>query len=446
MLEWIISSSILIKLIIILRLLLKGKISPRLQYALWALVLIRLIVPVNIGSSNLSVANIVNLITENDSSFMQTTVEYAEDKYTEDNNGLNQELIQEHIQNDQTATSNSVSSDIAAYQPERSEGELYALPAQSHLDIYQIIMIIWASGAAIVFAWFVICNIVFGAKLRKNRKVLEQKNTNLPVYISETAESPCLFGILMPSIYISKNTPSDEDTLRHVIIHEETHFHHCDHIIGLLKGLCLAVHWFNPLVWLASFLSRLDSEMACDESTVIRLGETEREAYGRTLIDMTAASKIRFMLNATTMTGTKKSIYERIRMIASGRKKKIGVAIVATVAALLAAGCTFAGAKNSSKHLVVAVDYSSIGEAFEICRDLEASADENFSEVLPLINRKEDGDTYTYTFEVKTKQEEYWIHPAVVYTESDAEHVEKGKLQENTYLSSNSMLCLMNLN
>ena len=51
MVEWIVSSSVLIAVVILLRFVLKGKISLRLQYALWALVLVRLLVPVSFGDT-----------------------------------------------------------------------------------------------------------------------------------------------------------------------------------------------------------------------------------------------------------------------------------------------------------------------------------------------------------------------------------------------------------
>ena len=63
MIKWMISSSCLILIMIVVRRLFKGRISPSLQYALWLLVAIRLIVPVSLGSSVLSVENFTNQIS-----------------------------------------------------------------------------------------------------------------------------------------------------------------------------------------------------------------------------------------------------------------------------------------------------------------------------------------------------------------------------------------------
>lgn len=72
--------------------------------------------------------------------------------------------------------------------------------------------------------------------------------------------------------------------LRHTVEHEITHFRHGDHFWSALRSVCIALHWYNPLVWWAAILSRNDAELACDEGTIRRIGEDARAEYGRTLI------------------------------------------------------------------------------------------------------------------------------------------------------------------
>ena len=87
--------------------------------------------------------------------------------------------------------------------------------------------------------------------------------------MEEGLPSPCLVGILsLPAIYLTPEAIQDEDTLRHVLAHELTHFAHKDHIWSALRCVCLVLHWYNPLVWLACVLSRRDGELACDEGAV----------------------------------------------------------------------------------------------------------------------------------------------------------------------------------
>lgn len=95
----------------------------------------------------------------------------------------------------------------------------------------------------------------------------------LPVYLAKDIPSPCLFGLLRPSIYISPQAAEDESTLSHVLTHEYCHFRQWDHIWSLVRTLCLSLYWFHPLVWAAAAYSRSDCELACDELAVATLGE-----------------------------------------------------------------------------------------------------------------------------------------------------------------------------
>jgi beta-lactamase regulating signal transducer with metallopeptidase domain len=145
---------------------------------------------------------------------------------------------------------------------------------------------------------------------------------------------------------------ADGEALAHVLAHEETHYHHKDHIWSLLRCICLVVHWYNPLVWLAAALSRRDSELACDEGAIRRLGEEQRAAYGRTLIGLTCTGAGRLLRTATTMTGSKKSIKERIVLIAKKPKMKIYTLVAVILIAAIAAGCTFTGKETEQQRVV----------------------------------------------------------------------------------------------
>ena len=151
--------------------------------------------------------------------------------------------------------------------------------------------------------------------------------------------SPCLFGLFRPAVYVTEEVARDPAMLRHVLAHERTHYRHRDHLWSVLRGAALAVHWWNPLVWLAVSLSRRDGELACDEGALRALGEGERTAYGETLLSLvTARAAPRDLLSfATTMSGGKRSLRERITRIACQPKQLVS-AIVAAVLLLALAG------------------------------------------------------------------------------------------------------------
>ncbi len=163
--------------------------------------------------------------------------------------------------------------------------------------------------------------------------------------MTDAVETPCLFGLFHPTVYVTPEVQENPQTLHYALEHEWTHFRQGDFFWAALRCLCLALHWFNPLVWLAVSLSRQDAELSCDEGTIRRMGESERIPYGNALIDLTCAGhKSSDLLYAsTTMTGTKKSIRERVTFLAR-RPRTLGLAVLLVLVLTTAAvGCTFTG-------------------------------------------------------------------------------------------------------
>ena len=339
MLEWIVSSAALCALIIGLRYLLRGRIGLRLQYALWGLVLLRLLLPVSFGSSRFS---IMNALPEEGELLPPVS---AADSRTE----------AEGISPLPAAAPLPISPGSLAPAP-RTEArptplvpktELPAAePEKTPLDAGRILRILWLAGTGAMLLWFAGVNLRFAGRLRRSRERFSgEEDYPLPVYVTGAAETPCLFGLFRPAVYLPPEAAADP-ALGHILAHELTHFRHGDQAWSLLRSLALAIHWFDPLVWWAAFLSRRDGELACDEGTLRRLGDGERSAYGRTLLRMTCASRPALFRAATTMTGSKRGLKERIRLIV--RKPRTAILTLAAVimTAALALGCTFTGAKK----------------------------------------------------------------------------------------------------
>ena len=331
MIEWIVSSSALAAVLILLRLILRGKIRLRLQYALWGLLLLRLLIPVSFGSSAISVSN---ALPREARSIPETVVTGGHMT----------------IQTDQGAHDYVLPRQLEEYRADRESltqsGELRSVDGVEHvLTLKSILRILWIAGMGIAALCLLGSNLLFARKLRRSRRILTDEEA-LPIYLTDAADTPCLFGFFRPAIYVTPEAASDEERLRHVIRHELTHFRHGDQWWSLLRAVCLVLHWYNPLVWCAAFLSRRDAELACDEAAIRSLGEGERAAYGRTLIDMTCTRRPALLLTATSMTGGRGGIRERIRLIAS-KPKTIAAALIALLLiAAIAVGCTFTGAKT----------------------------------------------------------------------------------------------------
>lgn len=329
----VITSSILILCIILLRWLCRGKISACLQYALWLVVVLRLMVP--------AVTLIFpNILPESEFSVMNAAEKAGE-------------AAQDYIQ---------LSGQIG--QINIPAGTLPHIINEAYYDGPTSVFIagrvgfiwidflkgIWYAGIVIIGIWMIAVNILFIRRLRSNRTKYEKEDYKLPIYFAKGLSSPCLYGFPgMQAVYLPEEITDDEEKVRHILAHEYCHYKHKDVFWAGLRCILLAVYWFNPLVWIAAVLSKRDCELACDESAIKMLGEEERIAYGKTLLSLitkrTKAADI--VCTATTMTGTSKGIKERIKRIAEKphRLAVILLPVLAAVGALIA--FTFTQAKEA---------------------------------------------------------------------------------------------------
>jgi len=416
MIEWIITSSVLILIIVALRYFLKGKISLRLQYGLWALVLIRLLIPFSVGSSSISILNFTDRIAEDriealyeemlpdenarDAQNGKTPGENEGDVQTGEVPGMSQvvtpitpgkddvissdnetqgvvtpsfpvtgndgvsidkiipdvsvqdkdvvDITSSHTLPGTVMPGTTIPGDVTDSPVADEPSDNTALPIGDILR--KAVLYTWLAGIVLVGGYLLFVNMHFTYGLKKNAKRLpEIKGYPLSVYFAENIDTPCMHGLIRPAVYVTEEAMANEKVLRHVLEHETTHYRHGDHVWSVLRSVCLALHWYNPFVWLAALLSRNDAELACDEGTINRIGEAEREEYGRTLIGLTCQKKNGLFVTATTMTGSKKSIKERIVLIAKKPKMAIYTLVAVLLIATVAIGCTFTGARGKEE-------------------------------------------------------------------------------------------------
>lgn len=342
MTEWFVSSAVLAALLIGAHYLLRGKISARLQYALWLVLLVRLLLPLSVGKTAVSVANL--LPEAEPAAVMQTEPAAAPPAQAASTPEPSAPAapVQTPAQPVQRPASMPAQAETGSAEPEKSAQK----PAVS---VRKIFMLVWASGAALLGLWFLFCNLRYGRQLRAGvLRAIAPKEGRPAVRLTQTALSPCLFGLFPPVIYVTMDCAQDEQLLHHCAEHEYTHYLHRDHIWAVLRGVCLALHWFNPLVWWAAALSRTDAELFCDEDTVRRLGEDARADYGRSLIRMTCRERVDPLSAATTMSGRGGQLKTRIISITKHPKTAIPVLILVLLLCAAAVGCTMTGAKDAA--------------------------------------------------------------------------------------------------
>ena len=339
--EILLTSSVLILALLALRQLFRRTVSRRMQYALWLLVLVRLLVPLNVGTlahNVLSAAAPVQTVVEER---LDTPVLYVQD-------GTERRPAQLLPGKESQGEPLSPPSDAAQIAP--ADEYSIVTPTYRTVTLSEALTYVWYAGMAGVGAWFLFTNLRFARALRKARTPYRVEGCRYPVYLVSALPSPCLFGVLRPAVYLNEKALQSPDALRFVLAHEQTHARHLDPLWSLLRGVCLTVYWFDPLVWLAAVLSREDGELACDEGTLRALGADERAAYGKTLLALVPVcdKPQNPLLGATTMTSGKRSLKERITRIAENRQAKAAAVFAVVALAALVCAVSFTGAPDTT--------------------------------------------------------------------------------------------------
>ena len=219
------------------------------------------------------------------------------------------------------------------------------------------LMKIYLAGAGVVIGWYVLNNIRFQKKLKADRigpvseEVQEQYaalcrelrvKKPVPVYYVDPLPSACLVGCFKPYIALPLTTKPQE--MENVLRHELCHYKNGDHWWCLIRLMCCALHWFNPLVWLAARMCRTDGELACDERVIQKMDREQRQAYAGTLVmaacrrDMPGVSVL-----STGMSMAGNRLKQRIVSIVSHHQAHKGLAIgfvLLAAMALVGAFCT----------------------------------------------------------------------------------------------------------
>ena len=260
----IIGSSLLIVLVAVLRRLLRGRVSARLIYALWGLVLLRLLVPfspeLGLPSAEAAAREVYGRteLSEAMLPYERVTAPYAAGQ----SRGVlpEDDPIQPYIDAGEPAPEYRVELHNEGT-PEAETEFVFLRPWTEVLSGY--VRPIWLAGTLTALALLACINLSFAARLRRTRRPIGRTEAGLPAYETEAVASPCLFGLFRPAVYVRAE---DAGRLRHVLTHEDCHYRQLDQLWALLRALCLALYWWDPLVWLAAGLSRTDCELACDEA------------------------------------------------------------------------------------------------------------------------------------------------------------------------------------
>ncbi len=355
---WFLSSSALILVVLALRALLKRRLSLRLRYALWLPVLLRLLIPGSFWTiPQLTETSAVDPAVIGDPVLRR---EYAVPPRQEQDSQvviLYEEQAGEAILSPaaQTAPAVTVRYEMGQAAPSLSDPDTErAIPWNDLLDW------VWGAGAALLLAAALGSELRFSIRLRRSRERLDSTEDGLTVYGCPWLKTPCLAGLIHPAVYLPSSLKEDPGALRHALAHEESHLRQGDLLWARLRCLALALHWYNPLVWLAALQSKRDGELSCDEAAIAWLGEEQRVPYGCTLIQLSCSQRAGLLRPMPTMGCEGRSLRERVRLIASSPRTSAWALILALFVSLLATGCSFSEKKPEQTGPFYESEYSAL--------------------------------------------------------------------------------------
>ncbi|WP_405112255.1 M56 family metallopeptidase [Paenibacillus sp. FSL K6-1217] len=304
-----ITGSYCILVVILARLLLR-KIPALFSYALWSIVLFRLICPFSFESP-------ISFIPADTQRIPLTPA--AAEASIPDMRGAFQASSELQVPKPQRQTSDAgtptqgmkTPAQTPAASTEPAAGTFASNPWM------KTIQYLWLVGTGVM----IIHSIVATIRLKRSLKSAQHISGNL--YQSKQITTPFVIGLLKPRIYLPAGLQEQEKT--YIIKHEQVHIRRLDHLIKPVAFAVLCLHWFNPLVWLAFYLMSEDMEKSCDESVIRQLGSGIKQDYSLSLLALSSGRRFTYRSPlAFGENGTK----GRIRNILQYRKPAFWVVLL----------------------------------------------------------------------------------------------------------------------
>lgn len=314
-----VQGAVLIAALLALRMLFRRRISPVILYALWLLPAARLLIPGSVESS-FSLQNLVSASAEQ---------------------GMTAVLHKGTEQLPQLSHGVSSTDFVQAAAPAAADLAQAAAMDGRTLDVGAVLTILWGIGMIAVLFLAFWKNLRFSRRVRRGAVPVEA-DCPLPVYLSEGLSSPCLLGLFRPAIFLCDQALDSQEHLEMVLHHELSHWRAGDRFWAVLRLICCAIHWFNPLVWIAALACVQDCERACDYRVLRHASQMERENYGMLLLSYVGRPPKNLLLTSSSMGAGRRALRSRIALIAwrPATGWSALLALILCVAGISLAACT----------------------------------------------------------------------------------------------------------
>jgi len=320
--------AVLVCVILLVQVLLRRHLPGRWRYALWLLLVVRLAIPWA-PESRLSVFNLLAQPEAPAVSHYQARVSHDPAQVPEWADTAKVEQALPEMQSHAEAAESGVSQ--------------VAVPARAHNDTPGFtwkfwIKCIWLLGVGVIFAGSFRGSLRLWRIVKQQRPVTDSSVLNLledckeqmgvqtiiGLVESDQIKCPALFGFLRPRLLVPQGLLQElsKDKLRYVFLHELAHLKRYDVLLGWVTLFLQAIHWFNPLVWLAFYRMRSDREIACDQEVLKHVSEPEVTSYGKTiLVLLNHFSRKQYLPSLVGILEHKTQAQRRIKMIASFKRE-----------------------------------------------------------------------------------------------------------------------------
>ena len=361
-LVWLIDSSIIANIIILIVLLIRPFIKrlPKwVNLVLWLIVALRLIMPVGLESAFSLVPDIGDirsgytevLFGKDDMGaadhflgedeyvpidFEGKTSAYGSEEKTGSESTAKAPVTD--VERPDIVSYDMEKADIERTDTEKSDIELPGIERtdigltkdnSKHADITGLLSIIYIAGCIVAFAYFLISIarlkriVKFSVPAQLPYSLTEQSLAM--IYVCKGIKSPFIMGMLGNRLYIPEGL--DEETLKFVIWHENAHIRHFDQMWKMIGFVLLLIYWFNPLMWVAFICFTKDLELACDERAAGNLSPLERAGYSQALLTCSVHNRI---IAICPLAFGETGVKERVKAIVS-LKKPVKIVLVSVV-------------------------------------------------------------------------------------------------------------------
>ncbi|MED1378994.1 methicillin resistance protein [Bacillus mycoides] len=406
--DWLIETSlmasILVGFILCIKVLFRNKLTPRWQYMLWIVLMIRLLLPWSPDSSY----SIYSLL-----SYSSSVSEVIPKNMPSTESIVNIETNHtvELESNSETVTKNG--------EPEVNA----SAEQQTTFSLYKLALYVWLAGVIVLAVITFITNRRLYSYIKKQADITDEQVVTVfnrckqsmkmkkavSLRLAGKIASPTVFSFFRPKVLLSKKHMKvlNEQQLQYVFYHELAHIKRNDVAVNWIMYSLLLLNWFNPILWYAYFCMREDQELACDAYALTFIDKEEQIAYGHTIITLLEHYSYQAP-SLANLSRNKRTLKRRIVMIKKFQKKSyrlslLGIIVIVAIASLSLFNARATEGKEKQKDQV-----EQSKDAFQNAVDMLFGTEENARKEFSYSNRVYEKKTdYLYLAEKALTKDEF---------------------------------------